>query len=192
METFKIGEDKSRLSKIGPLSAEARSFLRSGVALSSFTQCIEELVYNSIDAKSTCIAVRVDFSNYRIEVMDNGKGICKFVSLLLINFHSTSSFLSAKEDLKVIGSRYNTSKCYSLEDYKRRNLPSHGYRGEALSSMRQVSSLLQITSQSGEGETYISLFVKGKRRALEKALKNRGVNGTTVIVKDFYYTLPVR
>ena len=80
----------------------------------------------------------------------------------------------------------------TLEDYQKRNLLSHGYRGEALSSMRQVSSLVQITSQTARNETYISLFVKGKRHPIEKALKSRGVNGTTVIVKDFYYTLPVR
>ena len=39
-------------------------------------------VYNSIDAKSTCIAVRVDFTNYRIEVLDNGEGICKLESIM--------------------------------------------------------------------------------------------------------------
>eukprot|EP00093_Oithona_nana_P011172 11172.XXX_38753_39224_1 [CDS] Oithona nana genome sequencing. len=95
----------SQQSKIEHLSSEARSFLRSGVALTSFTQCIEELVYNSIDAKSTCIAVRVDFTNYRIEVLDNGEGI-------------------SKDNLKRIGSRYNTSKAVTLEDYQKRNLLS--------------------------------------------------------------------
>ena len=80
----------------------------------------------------------------------------------------------------------------TIEDYQRRNLPLHGYRGEALSSMRQVSSLVQISSQTANNDTYISLFVKGKRHPVQKALKSRGVKGTTVIVKDFYYTLPVR
>ena len=88
--------------------------------------------------------------------------------------------------------RYNTSKAVTIEDYQRRNLPLHGYRGEALSSMRQVSSLVQISSQTANNDTYISLFVKGKRHPVQKALKSRGVKGTTVIVKDFYYTLPVR
>ena len=61
--------------KIEVLGTEIRSFLRSGVALSSFTQCIEELVYNAIDAKATCIAIRVDFDLYKMEVVDNGCGI---------------------------------------------------------------------------------------------------------------------
>ena len=131
-------------------------------------------VYNSIDAHSTCIAVRIDFEMYKIQVVDNGCGI-------------------ERDDLKRIASRYNTSKCYSLEDYQNRKLPSHGYRGEALSSIREVSALLQITSCTRrDGETYISLFVKGQRRPVEKAVNDRGVKGTNVILKDFYYTLPVR
>ena len=131
-------------------------------------------MYNSIDANSTCISVRIDFDMYKIQVVDNGCGI-------------------ERDDLKRIASRYNTSKCYSLEDFQKRNLPSHGYRGEALSSMRDISALLQIASCTrNDGETYISLFVKGQRRPVERAINDRGIKGTTVILKDFYYALPVR
>ena len=59
--------------------------------------------------------------------------------------------------------------------------------------MREISSVVQITSRPiGSSDTYISLFVKGERKPVEKAIKARGVSGTSVIVKDFYYTLPVR
>ena len=65
-------------------------------------------VYNSIDAKSTCIAVRVDFTNYRIEVIDNGEGICKLESIMTndILYCGHEFVISAKDNLKRIGSRY--------------------------------------------------------------------------------------
>ena len=61
------------------LEEGVRTRLRSGVAITSMAQCVEELVENCIDAGGTCIAVRVDLSRYRIQV-----GIHM---LLLVIFH---------------------------------------------------------------------------------------------------------
>ena len=126
-------------------------------------------VFNAIDAQSTCIAVRVDLSLFKVEVFDNGIGI-------------------SSEDLKRIGSRYITNKYHSLDELG----SFHGFRGEALASLRHISSILQITSRSKSDETFVSLFVKGKRKSVEKACKQREVNGSTVIVNDIFYNFPVR
>ena len=57
------------------LPPDVQSHLRSGVAISSLTQCTEELVLNAIDAEATCIAVRIDTSICRVQVVDNGHGL---------------------------------------------------------------------------------------------------------------------
>lgn len=51
-----------------PLGAIVRDRVRSGIAITSMAQCVEELVENCIDAGATCIAIRVYFSRYRIQV----------------------------------------------------------------------------------------------------------------------------
>jgi DNA mismatch repair protein MLH3 len=51
------------------LDAEVRSRLRSGVAITSMAQCARELVENGIDAGAKCVAVRVDVSKYKIQVL---------------------------------------------------------------------------------------------------------------------------
>lgn len=61
--------------KIEPLPTVVRSYLRSGVAITSVTQCIEELVLNSLDAGATCVAVRVDLNCFKLQVVDNGSGV---------------------------------------------------------------------------------------------------------------------
>lgn len=57
------------------LPDNVKSRLRSGVAITGFGQCVAELVLNSIDADSSCIAIRLDISAYKIQVIDNGVGI---------------------------------------------------------------------------------------------------------------------
>lgn len=50
------------------LPLEVQSCLRSGIATPSIAQCVEELVLNSVDAGATCVAVRVDVPNFKIQV----------------------------------------------------------------------------------------------------------------------------
>ena len=65
------------------LKHETRNELRSGIAISSFGQCVDELVLNSIDARASCIAVRVDIGQGKLQVVDNGMGIapCDMMSI---------------------------------------------------------------------------------------------------------------
>ena len=53
------------------------STLRSGFVISNLTQCVEELVLNSIDAHATNVTVFLDISTMTLEVSDNGVGISK-------------------------------------------------------------------------------------------------------------------
>ena len=62
---------------------------------------------NAIDAEAKNIAVRVDLELFKAEVIDNGIGI-KY------------------EDLKLIGSRYVTSKCKTVSDIEEGRLNYHG------------------------------------------------------------------
>ncbi|CAG2232868.1 MLH3 [Mytilus edulis] len=61
--------------RIASLPADVRSLLRTGVAITNVAQCVEELVVNALDAGATCVAIRVDLPCFKIQVVDNGKGI---------------------------------------------------------------------------------------------------------------------
>ncbi len=49
------------MATIRELPAGARERLRAGIAITTITQCIEELVLNSVDACATTVDVRVGF-----------------------------------------------------------------------------------------------------------------------------------
>uniref|UniRef100_U3JV13 MutL homolog 3 n=1 Tax=Ficedula albicollis TaxID=59894 RepID=U3JV13_FICAL len=154
------------------LVEDVRARLRSGVTINSLGQCVEELVLNSIDAKATCIAVRVDLEAFKIQVVDNGSGM-------------------GKEDLKAIGKRYFTSKCSSVRDLE--NLTFYGFRGEALASIANVASVVEISSKTSRtAKTFMKLFHNGQALEVCEAGLNRPSGGTTVTVCNLFHQLPVR
>ncbi|XP_003214488.2 DNA mismatch repair protein Mlh3 isoform X2 [Anolis carolinensis] len=154
------------------LPEEVQATLRSGVAISSLGQCAEELVFNSIDAKATCVAVRVDLETFKVQVVDNGCGM-------------------GREDISKIGNRYFTSKCGSLEDLE--NLRFYGFRGEALASIANIASILEISSKTRKTATsFLKMFHNGKGLEVSETEMNRPCAGTTVTVYNLFYNLPVR
>ncbi|XP_050191370.1 DNA mismatch repair protein Mlh3 isoform X2 [Myiozetetes cayanensis] len=157
---------------IKPLVEDVRARLRSGVTVSSLGQCVEELVLNSIDAKATCVAIRVDLEAFKIQVVDNGSGM-------------------GKEDLKAIGKRYFTSKCSSVGDLEK--LTFYGFRGEAVASIANVASVVEISSKTSRtAKTFVKLFHNGQALEVCEAELNRPSGGTTVTVCNLFYQLPVR
>lgn len=157
---------------IRQLPPSVRSQIRSGVAITSITQCVEELLLNAVDAGSRCVAVRIDLSCFRVQVVDNGTGI-------------------AADQLDKIGQRYSTSKCQAIEDLE--SLGQFGYRGEALASIRDVAYILEVTSRARcSAQTYCKIFQQGKSLDTVESKVHRPSPGTTITVHNLFYNLPVR
>ncbi|KAB7498938.1 DNA mismatch repair protein Mlh3 [Armadillidium nasatum] len=159
--------------RIQRLSSPVKSKLRSGVNISSVSQCVEELVLNAVDSGATNIAVRVDLSIFRIQVVDNGVGI-------------------SEQDMKLIGTRYTTSKCHSLEDLKYK-INQYGFRGEALASIVEMSGIVDISSRyKNSSKTLEKLFTYGIAKSPTLCKYNKPSCGTTITIQDFMYNMPVR
>ena len=157
---------------IRPLQEEVRSHLRSGVAITNLTQCVEELVLNSLDAGASCITVRIDIPNFKIQVSDNGSGI-------------------ALGDLKSVGERYSSSKCHVLEDLEQ--LSFYGFRGEALASIREMCDVLEIVTRHRSSYlTYCKLFRNSQVLKLTESSFPRASAGTSVTIHGVFANLPVR
>lgn len=154
------------------LPVEVQGKLRSGVALPSLQQCVEELILNSIDAEATCVGVRMDMEAFKVQVIDNGAGL-------------------TAEDLECVGIRYHTSKCRTVEDLER--LQWYGFRGEALASIASLAMLLEVSSRTrSSAKTHVRIFQGGKARDVFEAQVPRPSAGTTVIVCNFFHNVPVR
>ncbi|XP_043837294.1 DNA mismatch repair protein Mlh3 [Dromiciops gliroides] len=154
------------------LSEEVQAKLRSGVAISSLSQCVEELALNSIDAEAKCVAVRVNMETFKVQVIDNGSGM-------------------ERDDIEKVGKQYFTSKCKSIQDLE--NPKFYGFRGEAVSSIVNMASAVEISSKTNRTvETFVKLFQNGKALEACEAELTRPSSGTTVTVCNLFYQLPVR
>ncbi|ORX60132.1 hypothetical protein BCR36DRAFT_408495 [Piromyces finnis] len=154
------------------LDFNTRSLLRSTYIITSLFQCVVELVENSLDAQATKIDIEFDFNKNEFQVVDNGTGI-------------------SLENLKVIGNRYVTSKCHTIEDLKHIN--TYGFRGEALASIFQIADI-EINTKIKDSEDIYSLYVN------DGNIKYCGISdsyikyesGTTVFVQNIFNKAPVR
>ncbi|XP_032143725.1 DNA mismatch repair protein Mlh3 isoform X3 [Sapajus apella] len=154
------------------LSVEVQAKLRSGLAISSLGQCVEELALNSIDAEAKCVAVRVNMETFQVQVIDNGFGM-------------------GNDDVEKVGNRYFTSKCHSVQDLE--NPRFYGFRGEALASIADMASAVEISSKKNRTmKTFVKLFQNGKALKACEADVTRPSAGTTVTVYNLFYQLPVR
>uniref|UniRef100_A0A8C3YT86 MutL homolog 3 n=1 Tax=Catagonus wagneri TaxID=51154 RepID=A0A8C3YT86_9CETA len=154
------------------LSVEVQARLRSGLAICSLGQCVEELALNSIDAEAKCVAVRVNMETFQVQVIDSGTGM-------------------GSDDVDKVGNRYFTSKCNSIQDLE--NPRFYGFRGEALASIADMASAVEISSRKNKSmKTFVKLFQNGKALKACEADLTRPSAGTTVTVYNLFYQLPVR
>ncbi|XP_030759380.1 DNA mismatch repair protein Mlh3-like [Sitophilus oryzae] len=154
------------------LNSDVISKIRSSFNVSNVAQCVFELICNSLDAKASSVAVRVNLISFKIQIADNGEGI-------------------TKGNMELIGLRYMTNKCRTLKEFQKQ-LNTYGYRGESLASIIENSIKVSISSRStGSSETFIKTM--GKDVNIEvKTTKFRPSIGTTVTVFGFMSNIPVR
>ncbi|KAF5958745.1 hypothetical protein HYC85_005970 [Camellia sinensis] len=153
------------------LPEAVRSSVRSGIVLFNLTRVVEELIFNSLDARATKVSVAVGVGTHYIKVVDNGCGI-------------------TWDGLVLLGERYATSKVDQLANTNAIS-GSFGYRGEALSSISDVSLLEVITKAHGRPNGYRKVM-KGLKCLYLGIDDGRQDVGTTVIVRDLFYNQPVR
>ncbi|XP_058187200.1 DNA mismatch repair protein MLH3 isoform X1 [Rhododendron vialii] len=158
------------------LPEAVHSSVRSGIILFDFARVVEELIFNSLDAGATKIfvfqiSVAVGVGTCYVKVVDNGVGI-------------------TRDGLVLLGERYATSKFDQLTETNAVTR-SFGFRGEALSSISDVSLLEVITKAHGRPNGYRKV-VKGCKCLYLEIDDGRQDVGTTVIVRDLFYNQPVR
>ena len=131
---------------------------------------VKELVENSIDANSTKIVVEIENGGKKlIKIIDNGKGF-------------------DYDDIDIAFERHATSKIRSTNDLK--NVMTMGFRGEALTSIASVSEVELITKTKDSDIGY-SYMIKGGKK-LRDIEEINSTQGTTIIIKDLFYNVPVR
>lgn len=143
--------------------------IAAGEVVERPSSIIKELVENSIDAKANNIIIEIkNGGKSYIRVTDDGDGI-------------------DNDDLSLAFERHSTSKLSVVEDLHK--IRSLGFRGEALASISHVSIVEVMTkTEDALGGTHA--------RVEEGKIISKDVigcpKGTTMIVKDLFYNLPVR
>eukprot|EP00040_Diaphanoeca_grandis_P030060 m.177049 g.177049 ORF g.177049 m.177049 type:complete len:535 (+) comp31871_c1_seq1:86-1690(+) len=157
-------------SRVVRLDDQTIHHIRTGVTAPSVAQIVEELVCNSLDAGASFIQVKLNLAMHKIEVEDNGRGICF-------------------DDLKLVGERYCTSKTIDSDDD---HPVTYGYRGEALASCRNIG-VLQISTRLPSPAVTLSKILDHQQTIyIGPDAVSRKVHGTTVTVQRIFERLPVR
>jgi len=158
-----------KLGKIKVLDDITIEKIAAGEVIERPSSIVKELVENSIDANSDEIIIEIQNGGKSyIRVTDNGDGI-------------------AEDDIELAFKRHSTSKLSSIEDlYKIKSL---GFRGEALASICHVAKVEVMTKTEDVVAGIHGIFEEGDLVSKEIIGCPKG---TTMIVRDLFYNLPVR
>ena len=128
------------------------------------------MIENSVDACSTVIEIKIkEYGKEGFEVSDNGIGI-------------------SQECFEGITAKHHTSKIKRFTDLQ--TIKTFGFRGEALSSLCGLCDVT-ITTRHSSSEYGTKLVYNNDGEITEKSIIARNI-GTSVMVSDFFKTLPVR
>ena len=141
--------------------------IAAGEVVEKCASVVQELVENSIDAKSTEIYIDlVESGTKEITVTDNGIGMDHDDAINCFNRHATSK-------IKDINDLYHINTL--------------GFRGEALASIASVAKVELITSQGNVGT---KVEIDGGK-VIDVSNTDAKI-GTKISVKDLFYNTPAR
>lgn len=133
-----MSEDPPKMP-ISALPSETVLALGSSQVIVDSLSVVKELVDNALDATASSVFVDISLNSLDvIQVKDNGYGI-------------------ATGDRGLVCKRYCTSKIESYDDIAEIGGRSLGFRGEALSSMAEMSGSLCITTRAEGDPTAVSI-----------------------------------
>lgn len=160
------------MNVVAPLPAALAAALRSGLAIQTYAQAVVEVVANALDAGCTSVEVTLDASSLSFTVADNGCGI-------------------EEGSMTMIAQRYSTSKLRSLAELQA-GVRSHGFRGEALASLSEVSELTVTSRAEASYETGCKVVSAGRCTQQGPAVRPMLMRGTVVNVSSMFFNQPVR
>jgi len=157
------------MNAIQPLPDLLISQIAAGEVVERPASALKELLENSLDAGATEVTVQLCQGGVKfVRVADNGAGI-------------------PGEDLPLALARHATSKIRTLEDLQ--NVPSLGFRGEALASIASVSRLALVSRSAGDKHAWRIEAEAGRLTQPEPAAFSQG---TAVEMRDLYFNTPAR
>lgn len=157
------------MSKIKILDSLTIQKIAAGEVIENPSSIVKELVENSLDANSKNIIIEINNGGKKlIRITDDGDGI-------------------DRRDLPIAFERHSTSKLNTIDDIY--NIMSLGFRGEALASISSVAKMEVLTKTAKSQGGSHAIIEEGKIISLDMAGCPKG---TTMIVRDLFYNLPVR
>jgi len=157
------------MNRIKVLPPEVYTRIAAGEVVERPANVVKELIENSIDASATEITIEIVSSGRKlIRVIDDGIGM-------------------TKEDLILSVKPHTTSKIEKFEDIY--NISTLGFRGEALSSIANVSKLTIISKTEQDLIGHQIVVHGGEIISVKECSCNKG---TSVEVKDLFYNTPAR
>lgn len=156
----------SCIKKLSPQEAQK---IAAGEVVERPANVVKELIENALDAGATTITVYIeDGGKQLIRVVDNGCGMSLEDASLCFEHHATSKLVSV-DDLVKIG--------------------TFGFRGEALSSIASVSSIVLLTKQAQDA---LGVKVELSQAIIMKKTAVACTTGTDLSVKNLFFNVPAR
>ncbi len=157
------------MASIRTLDSAVSSVIAAGEVVERPVSVVKELVENALDAGATRIAIDlVDGGKASIRVDDDGAGI-------------------PSVELPLAVENFSTSKIREVDDLGR--VETLGFRGEALASIRAVSSLA-LASRSRSEEIGREIRFRGAERIGDGPCVR--TPGSEIVVEQLFFNLPAR